>query len=121
VSLKFLIDENLSWRVAQTLQKWGFDAVHIRDVGLKGKEDKIIMEYAIKKNRVLLTLDSDFADIRNYPPGTHKGIIRFKVKFASSDVITECFKKLIAHIDSKILASGAIVVTDCKRYRIRTP
>ena len=77
------------------------------------------MDYAIKENRVLLTQDSDFADIRNYPPGSHKGIIRFKVKFAPANVIVECFKKLMAHIDSKILAAGAIVITDCKKYRIR--
>ena len=120
MNLKFLIDENLSWRVAEALQKLGIDALHIKDVGLQGKEDEIIMDYAIKENRVLLTQDSDFADIRNYPLGTHKGIIRFKVKFAPADVIVECFKKLIAHIDSKMLSSGAIVITDCKKYRVKS-
>jgi predicted nuclease of predicted toxin-antitoxin system len=121
VSLKFIIDENLSWRIAKSLQKLGIDAVHIKEVGLQGKEDDMIMQYAIKENRVLLTQDSDFADIRNYPPGTHKGIIRFKIKFAPSDVVVECFKKIITHIDSKILTAGAIVITDCKKYRIREP
>ncbi|MCK4234671.1 DUF5615 family PIN-like protein [candidate division WOR-3 bacterium] len=121
MSLKFLIDENLSWRVAQSLRELGYDAVHVREVDLQGKEDRIIMEYALRDERTLLTIDSDFADIRNYPPGTHKGVIRFKVKFAPSDVIVNCFKKLIVHIDSRILSAGSIVITDCKKYRIKTP
>jgi predicted nuclease of predicted toxin-antitoxin system len=33
--MRFLIDENVSWRVAELLTKAGHDAIHVRDaVGL---------------------------------------------------------------------------------------
>lgn len=46
MSLKLLLDENISPVVAQRLAEMGFDAVHVREVGLKGAKDPDVLVYA---------------------------------------------------------------------------
>jgi len=119
--MKFLIDENISPKVAEELRKLGYDAIHVREVRLKGHTDEEIMTFAKNKGRVVLTLDIDFADIRNYPLGTHSGIIRLKIKSASSKRILDCLKSQLPEIMNHPLEAGALVVTNCRVYRIKLP
>ena len=116
--MKFLGDENISPRSVAFLQDLGFDAVHAREVGLKGKSDEEVMEFALKEERVLLTLDRDFADVRNYPPGTHNGIIRMRLAFSSPQAVNTCLEMLLRQLSDQDV-KGNLVVTDGLRYRIK--
>jgi Domain of unknown function (DUF5615) len=54
--MKFIIDEDLSPRVARYLcQEFYFDAIAIRDRGLLGATDPEVLEYAFKEDRILVT------------------------------------------------------------------
>lgn len=44
--MRFLLDENVSARVAQRLQLAGHDAVHVSKVGLEQTEDRVILATA---------------------------------------------------------------------------
>ena len=116
--MKFLADENISPKSVNFLQSLGFDAVHVSEIGLKGKPDEEIMEYALGEGRVLLTLDRDFADVRNYPPGSHAGIIRMRLGFASPQAVNTCLDLLLRQLPDEDV-KGNLVVTDGLRYRIR--
>ena len=70
MSLKLLLDGNISPLVAMELRKLGYDVVHLRDGGLKGCRDSELMAFAHESGRCLVTLDSDFADVRRYPVGS---------------------------------------------------
>jgi predicted nuclease of predicted toxin-antitoxin system len=60
--MKFIIDEDLSPRVARYLcQEFCFDAIAVRDRGLLGATDPEVLEYAFKENRILVT-----ANIRDF-------------------------------------------------------
>jgi len=116
--MKFLADENVSPKSVSFLQNLGFDAVHVREVGLMGKSDEEVMEYALKERRILLTMDKDFADIRNYPPGTHNGIIRMRLGFASPQAVNTCLELLLKQLSSEDI-EGNLVITDGLKYRIK--
>lgn len=117
MSLKLLLDENISPVVAQRLAEMGFDAVHVREVGLKGAKDPDILVYASRTGRFLVTLDADFADVRRYPVGTHRGILRLRLKFAPPDVVLELLRTLLPKLAQ--VKPGALIVSDAHRYRIR--
>jgi predicted nuclease of predicted toxin-antitoxin system len=74
--MKFIIDEDLSPRVARYLcQEFCFDAIAVRDRGLLGATDPEVLEYALKEDRILVT-----ANIRDFEKlaGTaeiHAGIV----------------------------------------------
>ncbi|MFQ6121416.1 MAG: DUF5615 family PIN-like protein [Methanosarcinales archaeon] len=121
MSIKLLIDENISPLVAEGLRDLRYDAIHVKEVSLKGHTDEEIMAFAKREGRTLLTLDIDFADIRKYPIGTHSGVIRLKLKFAPSKKILKCLRSLLPEITKLPIESGALVVTNCKRYRVKLP
>ena len=66
--MKFKIDENLPIEFADLLKNEGYDASTIYSEDLKGAEDPIVITVCQQEQRVLVTLDLDFADIQAYPP-----------------------------------------------------
>jgi predicted nuclease of predicted toxin-antitoxin system len=60
--MKFIIDEDLSPRVARYLcQEFCFDAIAVRDRGLLGATDPEVLEYALNEDRILVT-----ANVRDF-------------------------------------------------------
>ena len=60
--MKFLIDEDLSPRVARHLcEQFCFDAIAVRDRGLLGASDPEVLNYAVAEDRILVT-----ANIRDF-------------------------------------------------------
>ena len=71
---RFKLDENLP-RDAQTLLlDAGHEAHTVNDERLAGRPDSQILDVCLTEDRVLVTLDLDFADIRQYPPSSNRGI-----------------------------------------------
>jgi predicted nuclease of predicted toxin-antitoxin system len=96
VAPRFLIDENLSPRIAQELRtKYGYDALHVNEVGLQGAADRAVLSYAVAENRVVITNNGDdFRKLaRRRPDHPGLGIIRdaggraSQIKFAI-DLVT---------------------------------
>lgn len=79
--MKFKTDENLHPEVAQWLRGAGHEAVTVWDQSLQGIEDERLAAVCRGEGRALLTLDSDFADIRRYRPHQHAGIIVLRLGF----------------------------------------
>ena len=78
--MKFKLDENMPADLAAMLQKEGHDVADVAGEGLAGEDDLPVLRAAAKEDRILVTFDLDFADIRQYPPGTHAGIIVFRLR-----------------------------------------
>jgi predicted nuclease of predicted toxin-antitoxin system len=72
--VKLKADENIPARVVQFLRDHGHDAITVLEENLVGAPDRFLADAAASEDRVLMTLDRGFADIRRYPPGTHPGI-----------------------------------------------
>lgn len=73
--MKFKIDENLPLEFAEILQNAGYDALTVLDQNLRGEPDTRISSICQQEDRILITLDLDFADIRAYPPQDYPGIV----------------------------------------------
>ena len=75
--MRFLIDADLLRPTADLIRGFGHDADDVRDVGLGAAPDSLIAEHAKSRGLCLLTVDFDFADIRDYPPQDYAGIVVF--------------------------------------------
>lgn len=69
------IDENVPIDAIDMLSRAGHDCKTVYDEDLGGAPDERIAEVCRTEQRVLITLDLDFADIRRYPPGSYPGIV----------------------------------------------
>jgi len=67
--LKLLLDEMYTG-LKEYFEILGWDVVTVHDAGLKGAEDKKIIEYAEKKGLLVVTQDqkpADLADLKGVP------------------------------------------------------
>lgn len=66
--MKFKLDENLSRHLKPVLIGFGHDVLTAVDENLLSHPDTEIARAAKDEQRMLMTLDVEFADLRKYPP-----------------------------------------------------
>ena len=71
---RFKLDENLPRNAAVLLQQAGHDVHTVLAEQLGGNSDPRVFGASQEEERVLVTFDLDFSDIRVYPPASHHGI-----------------------------------------------
>jgi predicted nuclease of predicted toxin-antitoxin system len=69
------LDENIPVSVAEPLRSAGHDVDTVVVEGLAGTPDVEVLANATSSDRLVVTLDRGFADLRVHPPGSHAGII----------------------------------------------
>jgi predicted nuclease of predicted toxin-antitoxin system len=83
VGWRFLVDENLPGELAVQLQAAGYVAEHVVDVGLRGHSDAEVYAYAQAEGATLVTIDTGFGNLLQYPP-PHSGIVVVRLPDALS-------------------------------------
>ncbi len=96
LSLKFLLDENIPRSVKRFLEDMGFSVECVP----KGVEDNAVMSFAKEKKAVLLTRDSDFANLVLYPPEDYFGIVVFRIHPPRPDKITRALSLLLKNVEN---------------------
>ena len=102
------------------MESYGHDVATVADENLLSSTDEIISRIAIEENRILLTLDVEFADLRKHPPGFHPGIIVFRPYSFAPDSVNEFITNFIRTADFQKL-SACVVIVDSTRIRVRRP
>jgi len=74
VGERFKLDENLPHQALALSTKLGHEAETVHEERLVGEPDTTILNACVNERRILVTLDLDFSDIRQYPPSSHCGI-----------------------------------------------
>jgi predicted nuclease of predicted toxin-antitoxin system len=116
---RFLIDEDLPRPLAAALRALGEDAVHVREAGHGGATDDAVSSLAKLENRVLVTADLDFSDVRRFPLGEHSGVVvaRLPNEWTVDVLVAAVVAALKALTEEEI--RGALVIVEPHRIRIR--
>ena len=61
--MRFLVDANLSPRLAVSLNQAGYDAVHVADLGMSRATDLEILDVADREDLVVVSADTDFGTL----------------------------------------------------------
>ncbi|HEX8769085.1 MAG TPA: DUF5615 family PIN-like protein [Jatrophihabitans sp.] len=61
--MRFLLDHNISPKVADRLRAGGHDVVNAREVNLSRATDEVVIDFARAERRVLVSADTDFGTI----------------------------------------------------------
>lgn len=110
--MKFKIDENLPAEAARALVNAGHDALTILDQQMGGKPDSQVAKVCQSEQRVVLTLDFDFADIRTYPPVEYFGIIVLSPRTQSKPAVCSLIDQLIPLLDKEPLIGHLWIVQE---------
>jgi predicted nuclease of predicted toxin-antitoxin system len=93
--VKFKIDENLPVDVAERMRQEGYDTATAIEQNLSGKSDSEVSALCQREGRILVTLDTDFADIRTYPPEESPGFIVLRLQKQAKDHVMAVIDSLL--------------------------
>src|SRR5215207_3502258 len=114
----FKIDENLPVEAAILLRRNGHDTATVCDESLQGHPDEHIAEACRREQRVLITLDVDFSDIRTYPPEKSPGCVGLRLSRLDKTHVLTVLERTIPMFQQEPL-SGHLWIVDEARLRIR--
>ncbi len=118
--MRFLIDADLPRSTKPLLERFGHEAIDVRDIGLRSAKDPVIARYAQDHQACLLTGDFGFADKRNYPPETYYGIVVLGLpRDATAAFILNLIEEML--LQSKVLARlpRKLAIVEAGRIRLR--
>lgn len=73
--MRFYLDEHISIAVAHGLRQRGHDVETVNETKNTGKNDKEQLSYAVEKQRIIVTADSDFLAMAKRENIRHPGIV----------------------------------------------
>ena len=118
--MKFLLDENQSPAIVDLLAEAGHDAVHVRDLDMKGSPDVAVLAAASAADRVVVSADTDFGELLAFSNARGPSIVLLRRQ--QQRRAHEIAALILANLDdvAEDLRVGAIVVIDDDRVRIRS-
>ncbi len=116
--MRFKIDENLPVEVVQLLRNAGHDATNVVDQHLGGRIDPDVASACRREARVIVTLDTDFADIRTYPPEQYPGLIVLRLRRQDKPHVLQTLGRLVPALSTEPLDRHLWIVEE-QRVRIR--
>ena len=115
---RFKLGENLPAELTGLLRTAGHEAVTAVQQELGGEPDTRLAEVCRGEQRVLLTLDLDFGDIRAYPPAEHAGLIVLRLARQDKPSVLRIVERILPLLEAEPLA-GHLWVVDEDSVRIR--
>ena len=118
--MRFLVDADLPRSSKDLVQRYGHEAIDIREIGLGTAKDFEIAADAQAQGVCLITGDFDFADIRNYPPEAYHGIVVLELpRNATASFILHLIEGFLRQSEVLSKSQGRLVIVEPGRVRLR--
>lgn len=116
--MRFLVDNALSPRLAAALLDLGYDATHVRSLGMQSHSDDAIFDFAIQESRTVVTADTDFTAIAVRSARRLPSILLLRLQPSTVDEDIEFVVRTIeqAKVD---IESGSLVSIRRNGVRVR--
>lgn len=118
MAARFKLDENLPRDAEAMLRSAGHDVHTVRDEHLEGNTDHSVIDASRAEDRILVTFDLDFSNIRLYPPADHKGIWVLRPHTQSIDNTLALLKGALIVLETEP-TPGRLWTIESERVRIR--
>ena len=117
--MRFLIDQNRSPRLAESLRHAGHDAVHTSELGLQQAEDDELLALADDQQRVVVSGDTDFGALLALTKSRSPSVILFRARNVPK--AEDQSAMILGYLDniSEDLEHGSVIVISDDRIRVR--
>lgn len=116
---KFVVDEDMPRSTTRFLRNRGYEALDVRDCGLRGKSDEEVFNFAQGEGAVILTGDLGFGNLRKFPVGSHSGIViaHFPNEISTAELNRQISREIdnLAEDDFK----GNLIILEPGKIRVR--
>ena len=116
--MRFKLDENVPSEARGRLAQRGWDVHDVHEEKLRGANDAAIQAVCEREQRILVTLDTDFADTRRYDPARSVGVIVLRPADQSIRACLQCLDGAIRALATERIEASLWIV-EPQRIRIR--
>jgi predicted nuclease of predicted toxin-antitoxin system len=116
--MKIKTDENIPKEACEILRNEGYDALSVWEQNLGGHPDSDISTVCRAEERILITLDTDFANIIAYPPDEHNGMIVIRTMDQSKPIVMNYIRRIADFMRSES-PDRRLWIVDADRLRVR--
>ena len=116
--MRILADENIQEPTLGFLRELGHDVQGVNEAGLTSAPDADVFRQAQQEQRVVLTYNGDFADIRDLAGKDHHGVIRLQIENQHVGHAHPLLKEALGKLLGMNLLNTLVTVMD-DRLRIR--
>ena len=116
--MRFKLDENLPIELAEAFREAGHDAVTVLDQDLGGARDPDLASTCLREGRAIVTFDTDFANIRTYPPSAYPGLVVLRLASQARVHVLEIGRRLLNAMSGTAL-EGQLGIVEESRIRVR--
>ena len=110
--MKFLGDMGISPRTIALLREQGYDAIHLIEENLEKMTDQNILDKARQEERILLTVDLDFAQLLAISGDSLPSVILFRLGNVSREVVNRRLLAILNNYATELTNGIIISVTD---------
>ena len=111
MAISIKVDEDLPAEVAVVFREGGANAATVASQGWSGLIDADLWPRVQHENRLLATADKGFGDIRRFAPGTHAGIVLFRLERESRAGYVRLARSLVGTVPLDGLSRCLTVVS----------
>jgi len=116
--MKFKMDENMPIEAAALLREADYDVKTVTEQNMRGSSDSDVISVCQEESRILITLDTDFTDIRKYPPEQTSGLIVLRLKRQDKPYVLKIFSRFVKMIPHEPIEHRLWIIEE-DRIRIR--
>jgi predicted nuclease of predicted toxin-antitoxin system len=115
--MKFKLDENFGPTALEVFHHRGLDCRTVREEGLAGAADREVLAAAAAEERVLVTLDRDFANVLRFPPEQTAGVVVVHLRGrASRRLLAAALESFLSACEGGLLR-GKLWIVEPNRIR----
>jgi len=113
-----LLDQGLPAFAAELLRKLGWDAVHVREIGMRDATDQEILARAVIDRRICVTLDKDFHEALAKSQAVYPSVILLRWQNLRAEGVADAIQVTVTRYAEELYAGVAITVSE-RATRIR--
>lgn len=119
--MRFKLDENLPPESCEPFRRAGHDADTVVDEGLAGIDDDRLSEVCRGEGRVLVTLDTGFADIRSFQADLSPGVVVLRVARQDKSAVLRVIERVVMQLEHEPLQQCLWIAGDTDLRIRRAP
>ena len=113
-----LLDQGLPSFAAVLLRQLGWDAVHVREIGMRDATDQEILARAAADNRICVTLDKDFHEALAKSQAVYPSVILLRWQNLRAEGVAEAIRTTVTRYNTELRSGVAITVSE-RATRVR--
>lgn len=103
---RILLDQGLPSFAAELLRRLGWDAVHVREIGMRDATDKEILARAVADGRICVTLDKDFHEALAQSQAEYPSVILLRWQNLRAEGVADVVQATVTRYETGVAFGG---------------